>query len=114
MKIDFQKVAAQSLQEFADAHDLTLKIGQRADCDVAQFRSFRFYACFSAADITDGVIAHMGFGEGNTPLEAVRNYARNISGRTLVRGMGRDATRFTVPELTVPDDILAGVVPDVH
>lgn len=81
MKIETQYVATQSLEKFADEHDLTMVVTERPD---PAAESMRYYACFRHSEIKIGCILEGMIGNAAIPDTAIKNYASAISGRMLV------------------------------
>lgn len=73
-----------TLEEFADKHGLEMVVRERP----ATMNLPRFYASFEDVEISRGVTLTSTFGDGASPEEAVRNYARRIAGGRLVVGAG--------------------------
>ena len=76
--------------EFADKHNLDLKMG----IDV----SGNFYCSFVNAEYKDGVVLVSSSGRGETEEEAIKNYAKEISRKLLVI----DAYTSSRREIQVP------------
>ena len=69
-----------TLEDFADKHDLTMMIGDRGfDSDVD-----RFYAYFDNTETQDGHMLRCEPGNGSTHNEAMCDYAKRISQKTLI------------------------------
>jgi len=84
------------LDDFAAANKLELRVGRRPD-NVPD--ELRYYASFDGAEVRTGRCGLLGVtGYGGKPAAAVADYARFISGRTLVV----DAFKDTQRELDVP------------
>lgn len=86
------------LDAFAAANKLELKVGRRVG--VASGTS-RYYASFESAEVRTGRRGLLGeHGNGGKPSAAVADYARLISGRTLVVDAFKDTRReVDVPQL---------------
>ena len=87
-----------TIEEFGEKHNLTMEIHERSSEDSPT----RFYAHFTHSDLSDGHFLVGTYGNGHTPQEAVRNYAKEISGKLLViDAWGKENRReIVVPVLT--------------
>ena len=81
MKFDLQP--RNTIKAFAEQHDLTIIIRERPEF---LWNNGRFTASFEGADEKgDGVLIGT-YGNGNSHEEAIRDYAKKISSKTLVFG----------------------------
>lgn len=82
MKVIIKQLAKCTIEDFADAHDLTMLVNE-----VAANSGWRYYAKFERAedkiDLSSGLL-ESSVGHGYTPDEAIRDYSRKISGRHLI------------------------------
>lgn len=96
MKIERHEIETTKIEAFADKHGLVMEIHERKK-EVGD--PSRYYAHFISAEAREGTCCLIGlFGNGATPEEAVKNYACEISLRTLII----DAMRETRREIEVP------------
>lgn len=91
-----------TIHQFAQAHGLDIVVRTRAGARPTGADDF-FYARIDNADIKAGVFLSSTFGNGATPEEACRAYAKEISGQLLVV----DACLSTRREIRVPELDLA-------
>lgn len=110
MKIKLHERAGgtMKLEAFADKHDLVMRIEERSK----QSGLPRYYAHFENCEVAEDGALIGSFGNGNTPEEAMADYAREIEGKRLVvDAFGPFRRAFDVPnDLTVagaPLDALA-------
>lgn len=97
MRIERETVAETTLVQFAEEHDLTMLVVERADSALP-----RYYARFKHAEIKDGSILTGVFGNGTTEQEAIRAYGARISMRVLVIEAYSDQRRVIhVPRLVL-------------
>lgn len=102
MKIEWDRVHTETIEDFATKHDLTLVISERP-----QDYTSRYFACFKHCEVKKGAILSGTFGNGTTPIEALYNYARIISGCSLVvHAMSKNRVEIRVPQLTVGSQCL--------
>lgn len=81
MRIAEETITQGTIEEFANAHDLTMNIRERRRPLGDQSR---FYASFDRCDVKgDGVLIG-SCGNGATPEAAIANYAEAISMKRLV------------------------------
>jgi hypothetical protein len=86
-----------TIQAFADGHGLEMHVHQRA---LVPFPKGTYYANFPDAEIKDGYVLVGEHGNGDTPEEAIADYARKISGKLLVLHAGADnRSEIQVPTL---------------
>ena len=86
-----------SLEDYCITIKKPLIIMQRLQPAVSPFT---WYARIKGAEIKQGVVLVSHTGNGDSPQEALREYARYISGKTLVfNAMSEDRQEFDVPEL---------------
>lgn len=100
MKIEKHEIDGMTIEEFADKHDLVMEIHERR---TPIGDPSRYYAHFKSAEAKEGTCCLVGlFGNGSTPEEAITNYAREISLRTIIINAMRDNRReIIVPRLAV-------------
>ena len=98
MKIEKHEIPQTSIEDFADKNNLVMEIHERRLPDESPSR---YYAHFKSAEAREGTCCLIGlFGNGRTPEEAIRNYAREISLRTLIiDAMTEHRREITVPRL---------------
>lgn len=84
MKIIIKQLPKSTIEDFADEHNLTMIVTERNNSG----RSLaRYYAHFLDAEDKESKSASVignSYGEGESPDEAIRRYAHNISGKLLV------------------------------
>lgn len=98
MKIVMRKQPRQTIEDFADEYDLIMEVTERRP-ELCGFENYnKHYACFQSAEIAAGGILQGAHGNGATPEAAIRDYKRNIAGRTLVV----DAMKLSRREIQVP------------
>ena len=95
MKIKINAVPEQTIEEFADEHNLTMIVNERPN---SIGRSGRYYAHFEGAELSDGMMLIGVYGDGSSPEEAIANYAPQISEKLIVI----DATRPERREIFAP------------
>lgn len=83
-----------TLEDFAERHGLRMIVGERS-----RRSGFpAYYASFERIEIKDGSILRGVSGDGETPEEAIADYAKKIAGERLVFGAYTDARRvFEAP-----------------
>lgn len=82
MKIVKDFIRQGTIEEFAVFHNLQMVVSERR---LPLGDLMRFYAKFEDCDLKgDGVLIGM-FGNGPTPEQAIKDYARKISLQTLVK-----------------------------
>lgn len=74
MKIETELVSESSIEEFADTHNLTMQIKERGKDRMRDVS--KFYARFKNAEISEGSMLIGAHGNGETPEEAIADYAR--------------------------------------
>lgn len=80
MKIERVLQPRSSIEQFADQHGLVMEIRERPlDC----MRLGRFIASFKDCEEKGDGVLISAYGNGNTEEEAISDYARRISGKTL-------------------------------
>lgn len=95
MQIETDYIAKMTIEEFAEKHNLTMQITER---NAKENDPARYYARFKRSDIKgDGVLIG-SYGDGATPEDAIRDYARTINLKTLVIDGNTDTHR----EIKVP------------
>lgn len=97
MKIDLIPIPEMTIEEFAEFHDLTMEVRERP---YPEGDSGRYYAAFNGAHVLAGPFLRGVFGNGATPEEAIKDYARKINLARLVWNPERpDRRELTVPRL---------------
>lgn len=97
MKIERHYIADMSIYKFGDTQGLTMEVHERA---VPEDAPNRFYARFKGAETKNGQILTSEAGDGKTEREAIKNYAKAISLKTLVvNAMSADRREIQVPRL---------------
>ena len=89
MLIDRKPANRQTLEAFADQNGLTMEVAERTRTDLARcfdYSKMRFYAAFKGVDVSEGCMLSNSHGNGGTEDDALRDYARQISGKKLVIG----------------------------
>lgn len=103
MQIEIQKANRMKLADFADEHGLKMKVVERSRTDLhpsIPYEGNRYLAHFDDVDVKDGSILCGTFGNGATPAQAMKAYAREISGKLLVVAAGKAERReIWAPEL---------------
>lgn len=82
MKIEYHLVQNGTIEEFADSYGLVMTVVERRNPSVP---NFRYYAAFKDYGIRVPGGTCSTYGNGATPEEAIAEYAKEISGKTLVR-----------------------------
>jgi hypothetical protein len=104
MKVIIDPEPAETIEEFAVMHDLTMRIEVDAGVPRDSLNRYRYGAYFQDAEVKDDSMSRVlrsDRGLGSTPEEAVANYVRGISGKVLVYKARVDAERrdIQVPQL---------------
>ena len=81
MKIKMFPAERMTISGFAKKHGLIMEVHER-EAEMGEW--LRFHASFPNAEIKVGPGLIGSFGDGRTPLEAIKNYATEISGKLLV------------------------------
>lgn len=113
MKITINELKKQSLQDFADEHDLNIVVQERSEGLGYEYgeRVLRpqFYAQFKPmVEVCREKMLHSYYGDGITPEEAIKDYTEQISEKELsvTRTPGHPGERITAPVLTyVPNNL---------
>ena len=105
MIINIYEQKRSTLIAFADAHKLIMEIHERNPKDVSKQREidYRYYARFKGCEIKSGAFLVSIYGNGATPAIAMRNYAREISGRHIVIDAMTEFRRETAVPLLVQE-----------
>ncbi len=83
-----------SLEQFADAHNLTMKVHERSIVSGLP----RYTASFEGVEVMENGILTSSYGNGSSPEEAIADYAERISGRRLAHNAYRsDRSNFEAP-----------------
>ena len=90
MKIALQSIQTGTLEEFADAHGLQMKVVERR---LPVGDPCRFYAKLEGVEEKQGNFLASIYGNGPTPEEAIRDYAKQISMKQLVHTAMSDDRR---------------------
>jgi len=73
------------LEEFADKHGLTMEVRERRLDGEARTRNLaRWVASFQRCEVKGEGVLIGSYGNGNTPEEAIADYASKIRGEVLV------------------------------
>lgn len=98
MQIIMNTVSRMTLQGFAEQHNLVMEINERDPNEHPNLP--RYYASFEHCEVKgDGVLIGE-FGNGETPEEAMENYAKRISNKRLVLLIpGKDRFELKAPML---------------
>lgn len=88
-----------SLSDFTKKHGLEMVVTERPLGDFARNRSLpRYYANFRNVDLKQNCTLYGFYGNGNTPEEAIREYAKGILGEWLiVNAAGPDRREILAP-----------------
>lgn len=90
-------IAEMEITDFEKQHDLEICINERK---VAKNNPNRYYAKFNHSEVKDGRFLIGTFGNGYTLDEALRNYASEISLKTIViNSYGENRREIEVPRL---------------
>lgn len=81
MNLEIKVVKSGTIEEFAEAHHLTMNIVER---ELPESSPMRYYAKFARCEVKNRGCLEGRFGNGSTPEEAIRNYATEISMQDLV------------------------------
>lgn len=85
MKITYERVPTGTIEQFAEVHDLEMVVAEReVERDLPIGHPSRYCAKFKHADVEDEGCLESMYGNGPSENEAIRDYAKNISLRTLV------------------------------
>lgn len=97
-----------SITDFADKNKLVMEVHYRLPEDYhgVWHEYQKYYAFFRDTDIKQRSGSVAMFGNGNTPEEAITEYAKAISQRILIIRRNGAQIEVQVPTLTVPDGIL--------
>jgi hypothetical protein len=87
MEIRKRLLERMTIEEFAEREGLIMEVVERPR-NIPY--NFPFYANFDHAEIQQGGFLIGAYGNGNTPEEAIENYARQISGLILIFNAYRD------------------------
>jgi hypothetical protein len=101
MNVQQKTVPAMTLEQFAEAHGLTMQINERA---LPERHPARFYASFEDCEVKDGSILCSAFGDGPTPEEAMATYADAISLKQLVISAFDKKKRREIPPHRITAD----------
>ena len=82
MKIKQNFISRMPVEDFADTHGLVMEINERRNA--AETGLPRYYAHFEHVNVKEGCCLSSTFGNGNTPDEAIANYAKELSEKRLV------------------------------
>lgn len=84
MKIERKLVKEQTLEKFAEENNLVLQIFERSS-DMRQYTGARYYCKFDGIEVKDGHLLISITGNGNTEKDAIKDYTKRISEKTLVK-----------------------------
>lgn len=73
------------IDEFADKHNLVMLVRERPP----HINAARFYAMFEDVVVKEGGCLAGVYGDGATELEAINDYAKQISSRCLIVGANK-------------------------
>lgn len=104
MKLETSYIDEMTIEQFAEAHGLTMQVLERR---VPQGAPHRYYAHFKDADIKEGGCLVGTFGNGPSPAAAIDDYAREIALKRLVINACDEKNRL---ELEVPRLNVNGVI----
>lgn len=84
-----------NLVEFADM------VMQDIDIKYYNNQEGRYCCIFHCGEISEGIALHSTFGNGNTPIKAMNNYSKAISGKKIIFHAMSDTLRkeYMVPNL---------------
>jgi len=105
MKVIINKVKEQTLEEFADEHGLIMEVNERDNETVEFIKKVhgiddKYYARFKDTLISRPPMLEGTSGNGNTPVEAIRDYKSQISLKILkMQGPGVEDKYIDVPRL---------------
>ncbi len=100
MKIERKMADRMTIEEFANAHGLTMEIVERGAFARKHTPVDRFYARFKDAEVQEGSVLIGVTGNGNSEYEAIYNYAEKIEGKMLViDAFGSNRKEIMVPFL---------------
>jgi len=97
MRIVSELVSESTIGAFADAHNLVMKVTERS-VESRQRGIPRYYAQFEHCDVGGDGMLRGEYGNGETPEQAIADYAPRISEKTLII----DAMRPTRREIKAP------------
>ena len=80
MKTIINRVLEMTLEEFAEKEGLTMEVNERSNAHPIA----PFYASFRYVEVQLGCMLKHVTGNGSTPEEAIRDYAKRISQQPLV------------------------------
>lgn len=81
MNVEIKAVKSGTIEEFAEAHQLTMDVVER---ELPERSPMRYYAKFARCEVKNRGCLEGRFGNGSTPEEAIKNYATEISMQDLV------------------------------
>ena len=96
-----------TIEEFADHYRLTMEVRERS---LSLHYLGRYMASFEDAEVKDGSVLISTFGNGDTPEEAISDYARQIEGKLMVI----DAFKPNRNEIWVPEFVKEIKVEPTH
>lgn len=85
MKVIIKQLAKCTIEDFADAHDLTMIVTERNVRGISSDK--KYYSHFDGAEDKEDFSSptlESSYGNGSSPDEAIKNYAYKISGRVLI------------------------------
>ena len=80
MKVEEKLIPTTTIEELAEKYDLTMVITERNVLSNLP----KYFAKFKNVELKDGNILISNFGNGSTKKEAIQDYAKEISIKTLV------------------------------
>lgn len=81
MNVDIKVVKSGTIEEFAEAHHMTMDVIER---ELPEGSPMRYYAKFARCEVKNRGCLEGRFGNGSTPEEAIKSYATEISMQDLV------------------------------
>lgn len=97
MKTIIIRVPEMTLEDFANKHNLEMRVVER---EKPESERYRFYAHFHLVEESDGNMLRSTYANGATPEEAINNYGKVISLKKLIYdAMGKDRKAIYVPRI---------------
>lgn len=81
MNVEIKAVKSGTIEEFAEANHLTMDVIER---ELPEGSPMRYYANFARCEVKNRGLLEGRIGNGSTPVEAISNYATEISMQDLV------------------------------
>lgn len=114
MKIVLKRVGGgpTTIEAFADQHGLVMEVVERSKSANGPYGATlsRYSANFQHVEIMDRGMLESSFGNGNTPTDAVADYAKRIEGRRLVYKAYSlfERKEFEAPNVLEVGDVASG------